>query len=229
MNDNFTYMEFLESIDGNVEDGLWTIELLKILKLYDFRYVSLLFVYQRCVYCTTNISPSKRQYDYLDFYRVISSNCVLLQYSTLDEDLQRIQHLFQTISNDCIHIFNAQVAIDTIADFLQFNPNTVVLLLVDYSVLYPSRSCCTFVFLLWRFDQQKDFCGHYVILIGYSRSRKSFKVVDPTRYFRRHFSSVLVQITSSRKERLMLHAFLLEQITILFLLIWNDRFLYCCL
>ena len=37
MNDSFTYMDFLDSIDGNVEDGLWTIELLKILKLYDFR------------------------------------------------------------------------------------------------------------------------------------------------------------------------------------------------
>ncbi|CBK20655.2 uncharacterized protein [Blastocystis hominis] len=154
MNDKFTYTDFLESIEGNVEDGLWAIELVKLLKSYDFR----------CVYCTTNVSPSKRQYDYLDFYRC----------STIDDDIQRIQRLFQTISNESIHIFDAQVTITTIADFLQFNPNTVVLLLVDFSLLYPARSCCTF----------RDYCGHYIILIGYSQNRKSFKVVDPTRYFR---------------------------------------------
>ena len=43
--------------------------------------------------------------------------------------------------------FAAQVTIATIADFLQFNPNTVVLLLVDFSLLYPVRSCCTVVVL----------------------------------------------------------------------------------
>ena len=70
MNDKFTYTDFLESIEGNVEDGLWAIELVKLLKSYDFRYVMKHLVNQRCVYCTTNVCPSKRQYDYLDFYRV---------------------------------------------------------------------------------------------------------------------------------------------------------------
>lgn len=37
MNDKFTYTDFLESIEGNVEDGLWAIELVKLLKSYDFR------------------------------------------------------------------------------------------------------------------------------------------------------------------------------------------------
>ena len=70
MNDKFTYTDFLESIEGNVEDGLWAIELVKLLKSYDFRYAMKHLVNQRCVYCTTNVCPSTRQYDYLDFYRV---------------------------------------------------------------------------------------------------------------------------------------------------------------
>ena len=70
MNDKFTYTDFLESIEGNVEDGLWAIELVKLLKSYDFLYAMKRLVNQRCVYCTTNVCPSKRQYDYLDFYRV---------------------------------------------------------------------------------------------------------------------------------------------------------------
>lgn len=74
MNDKFTYSDFLESIEGNVEDGLWAIELVKLLKSYDFRFGMEHLLTQRCVYCTTNVSPSKRQYDYLDFYRV----CTLL-------------------------------------------------------------------------------------------------------------------------------------------------------
>lgn len=75
------------------------------------------------------------------------------------------------------------------ADFLCFNANTVILLLVDYSVLYPSKNCCTFVRSASSPHHQKDFSGHYIVLIGYSRSRKSFKVVNPLRYFRTHFSS----------------------------------------
>ena len=70
LNNDFSYIDFLQSIDGNVADGLWTIELLKVLKSYDFRYVVWGRLFLRCVYCTTNVNPSARQYDYLDFYRV---------------------------------------------------------------------------------------------------------------------------------------------------------------
>ena len=76
------------------------------------------------------------------------------------------------------------MSIETIEDFLCYNANTVALVLVDYSVLYPSKNCCTFVRINVRTKEQKDFCGHYIVLIGYSRSRKAFKVVDPLRYFR---------------------------------------------
>ena len=37
INNDFSYIDFLQSIDGNIADGLWTVELLKVLKSYDFR------------------------------------------------------------------------------------------------------------------------------------------------------------------------------------------------
>lgn len=37
VNDDFSYLDFIQSIEGHIEDGLWTIELLKVLKDYAFR------------------------------------------------------------------------------------------------------------------------------------------------------------------------------------------------
>lgn len=37
MNDSYSYLNFIQSLGGHVEDGLWTVELLSILKKYDFR------------------------------------------------------------------------------------------------------------------------------------------------------------------------------------------------
>ena len=71
MNDTFTYLNFLQSIEGNVESGIWTIELVKVLKDYDFRSESFSMFIGSCVYCTSNVNPSSRQYNYLDFYRVV--------------------------------------------------------------------------------------------------------------------------------------------------------------
>lgn len=38
MKDNFDYEEFLQSTGCVTEDGLWTIELVDILKRYSFRF-----------------------------------------------------------------------------------------------------------------------------------------------------------------------------------------------
>ena len=45
MKDNYAYEDFLESTGCVLEDGLWTIELVDILKRYSFRYCySLVFL-----------------------------------------------------------------------------------------------------------------------------------------------------------------------------------------
>lgn len=38
INNDFSYTDFLQLIEGNIVDGLWTVELLKVLKSYDFRF-----------------------------------------------------------------------------------------------------------------------------------------------------------------------------------------------
>lgn len=38
MNDDYDYNDFLQSIGTNIEDGIWTIELVKVLKDYSFRF-----------------------------------------------------------------------------------------------------------------------------------------------------------------------------------------------
>lgn len=39
MNDDYDYNDFLQSIGTNIENGIWTIELVKVLKDYSFRFV----------------------------------------------------------------------------------------------------------------------------------------------------------------------------------------------
>ena len=39
MNDDYDYNDFLQSIGTNIEGGIWTIELVKVLKDYSFRFV----------------------------------------------------------------------------------------------------------------------------------------------------------------------------------------------
>ena len=73
INNTTSYADFLKSIkQGNVESGLWTVELLKLLKDYDFRYSFLIFCSfpNRCAYCTTNTNPSAGSYEEIDFYDV---------------------------------------------------------------------------------------------------------------------------------------------------------------
>ena len=50
MNDDFSYLDFIRSIGNHVEDGLWTVELLKILKDYDFRFLFLFSLFILVVY-----------------------------------------------------------------------------------------------------------------------------------------------------------------------------------
>lgn len=71
MNDDYDYNDFLQTIGTNIESGIWTIELVKVLKDYSFRFVHERGFMVRCVFCTTNTSPSSSQYDSLAFYRVL--------------------------------------------------------------------------------------------------------------------------------------------------------------
>ncbi|KAK8795069.1 hypothetical protein WA588_003920 [Blastocystis sp. NMH] len=167
MNDDYDYNDFLQSIGTNIENGIWTIELVKVLKDYSFR----------CVFCTTNINPSSSQYDSLAFYR----------NDDLGTELLRVNNLFNSVSCDYVHIFNGKVTLDTIRDFLLFNSNGVILLLTDYAVLYPSRRCCII----------REFSGHYIVLLGYNPHRKAFKVADPMRYFHHYIRDTVIEAARS--------------------------------
>ena len=70
-----SYIDFLKSIKhGNVQSGLWTVELLKLLKDYNFRYSLLILCLfpNSCAYCTTNVNPSAASYGEIDFYDVLA-------------------------------------------------------------------------------------------------------------------------------------------------------------
>lgn len=105
MNDDFSYLDFIRSIGNHVEDGLWTVELLKILKDYDFRFLFLFSLFILVVYIVQLI--------FIQHHIIISFLTSILykklfsfytQASDLLEETDRVQRLFETVCCSSIHI-----------------------------------------------------------------------------------------------------------------------------